>query len=91
LEHRKINNCPIFVGNKQQKITSMKKVFLLATAAFLFTGFAFAHGDGKKCGKGKDCCKDSKECKMNCKDEKKDAKAETKTTAKAGTTKATKA
>jgi len=58
----------------------MKKVFLLATAAFLFTGFAFAHeGDGKKCAKGKDCC--SKDCK---KDDNKDAKA-TKTTAKATT------
>jgi len=54
----------------------MKKVFLLVTAAFLVTGFAFAQ-DGKKCAKGKDCC--SKDCK---KDEKKDAKA-TKTTAKA--------
>ena len=58
----------------------MKKVFLLATAAFLFTGFAFAHqDDGKKCAKGKDCC--SKDCK---KDDKKDIKA-TKTTAKVTT------
>lgn len=70
----------------------MKKVFLLATAAFLVTGFAFAHeGDGKKCGKGKDgkeCCKDKKDCKKDmkdcknmkdCKDMKKDAK-ETQTT-----------
>lgn len=64
----------------------MKKVFLLATAAFLVTGFAFAHeGDGKKCGKGKDgkeCCKDKKDCKKDmkdCKDMKKDGK-ETKTT-----------
>jgi len=63
----------------------MKKVFMLATAAFLFTGIAFANGgDGKKCSK--DCCKGGKEC---CKkDEKKDAKAETKTTAKAATKKA---
>lgn len=47
----------------------MKKVFLLATAAFLFTGLAFANsGDGKKCTK--DCCKDKKECAdmKNCKD-----------------------
>ncbi len=59
----------------------MKKVFLLATAAFLVTGMAFAHdGDGKKCAKAKDCCKDKTECK--------DMKKETKTTAKT-TTKAT--
>ena len=63
----------------------MKKVFLLVTAAFLFTGFAFAQqGDGKKCGKGKECCKDMKDCKMNGKDEKKDVKT-TKTTAKVAT------
>lgn len=63
----------------------MKKLFLLATVAFLFTGFAYAN-DGKKCGK--DCCKDKKECKdmksskdmkdckdmKACKDMKKDAK-----------------
>jgi len=67
----------------------MKKVFLLATAAFLVTGFAFAHdGDGKKPATGKTCCKDAKDCKKDCckKDEKKDAKA-TKSTAKATTTK----
>lgn len=38
----------------------MKKVFVLATAAFMFTGVAFAdHGDKgkkKKCSKGKSCC-----------------------------------
>lgn len=57
----------------------MKKVFMLATAAFLFTGIAFASGgDGKKCTKD---CKDKACCK-------KDAKAETKTTAKAGAKKA---
>ncbi len=71
----------------------MKKVFLLATAAFLFTGVAFAHGgDGKKCAKGKECCKDMKECKdkdmKDCKmgEKKTDAKAtktSTKTTKKA--------
>ena len=56
----------------------MKKVFLLATAAFLVTGFAFAHEGGKKGGK---------ECK---KDEKKDTKETkaTKTTAKVATSKA---
>jgi hypothetical protein len=45
----------------------MKKIFMLATAAFLFTGAAFAHdgGKGKKgtkscCKKGGGCCKDKK-------------------------------
>ena len=33
----------------------MKKVLVLATAALLTTGMAFAHG--KECGKGKECCK----------------------------------
>ena len=69
----------------------MKKVFLLTTAAFLFTGMAFAHqGDGKKCAKGKDCCKDMKECKMDMKkDAKKDAKTATaKPAAKPASTKA---
>ncbi len=38
----------------------MKKLFLLATAAFLVTGVSFAHpGKGKKCAKGKKCCKKS--------------------------------
>lgn len=50
----------------------MKKVFLLATAAFLVTGFAFAQD--KKCTKGKD----GKDC---C--DKKEAKAAKSTTAKA--------
>ena len=65
----------------------MKKVFLLATAAFLFAGMAFAHqGDGKKSAKVKDCCKDKKECKM---DMKKDAKTATaKPVAKSASTKA---
>lgn len=59
----------------------MKKVLMLATAAFLVTGFAFAHdGDGKKCAKGKECCKDMKDCKKDMKDCKMDAK---KTEAKA--------
>ncbi len=37
----------------------MKKVFLLATAALLFTGAAFAEKGkkkSKKCAKGKTCC-----------------------------------
>lgn len=52
----------------------MKKLLLLATAAFLVTGVAFAHegggkgksksksAKGKQCGKG-DCCKDKAEKK----------------------------
>jgi uncharacterized protein YdeI (BOF family) len=54
----------------------MKKVFLLATAAFLVTGFAFAQD--KKCVKGKD----GKDC---C------AKKEAKPAAKSTTAKAAKA
>ncbi len=38
----------------------MKKVFLLASAAFLFAGAASAEGgkgkNKKKCAKGKSCC-----------------------------------
>ncbi len=42
----------------------MKKVFMLATAAFLISGVAFAHGDKgknkdkakKTCTKGGKCC-----------------------------------
>lgn len=51
----------------------MKKILVLATAAFLVTGFAFAQeggkdkkkAEGKECCKkgGKECCKkDGKEC-----------------------------
>lgn len=65
----------------------MKKLFLIATAAFLFTGVAFACDGGgkKKCAKGEACCKkDAKkeDCKKDSKEKaccKKDAK---KTTAK---------
>jgi hypothetical protein len=51
----------------------MKKVFLLATAAMMVTGIAFAGGDKgkkKKCAKGKTCCaKEAKaETKACCKD-----------------------
>ena len=51
----------------------MKKLLMLATAAFLISGVAFAQqGDGKEKGKekGKKCCKGGK-C---CKDEKKAGK-----------------
>ena len=52
----------------------MKKVFLMATAALLFTGVAFADngkGKHKKCAKGKSCCSGhSKSC---CKDKAKTA------------------
>ncbi|NCI47670.1 hypothetical protein [Sediminibacterium soli] len=53
----------------------MKKLFTLATAAMLMTGFAFAH-EGDKDKKKDKCCKDGKECK---KDEKKEAKESAKT------------
>jgi len=58
----------------------MKKLLVLATAAFLFAGVAFAHGDDKNCGKDgkeKSCCsKDAKGKKADgkkeeCKDSKK--------------------
>jgi hypothetical protein len=62
----------------------MKKLFVLATAAFLVTGMAFAHeGDGKKCAKAKDCCKDKKECKDMKKEDKKETKEKTATKTKA--------
>lgn len=51
----------------------MKKVFLLASAAFLFSGVAFAHeGEG---GKKKKCAKGKTECakKSSCGDEGKTA------------------
>jgi hypothetical protein len=57
----------------------MKKIIVLATAAFLFTGVAFANYNCDKCKKG-----DGKECKKDCKDCKKDTKT---TTAKTTTTK----
>ena len=61
----------------------MKKLFLIAAAAFLFTGVAFANDGGgkKKCAKGEACCK--KDAKKDSKEKaccKKDAKT---TTAKA--------
>lgn len=39
----------------------MKKLFVLATAAFLITGVSFAGttDKGKKCSKAKSCCKKS--------------------------------
>lgn len=44
----------------------MKKLFMLATAAFLVSGVAFAHGgDGKKCSK-KDCKKEAKADGKSC-------------------------
>jgi hypothetical protein len=58
----------------------MKKILVLATAAFLFSGVAFAGGgDGKKCGKNDKCTKD---CCSKKTTEKKDTKATAKTTAK---------
>ena len=57
----------------------MKKLVMLATAAFLFSGIAFAQTDKKNDGKEKgtkECCK--KEGNKCCKD--KDAKCCKKTT-----------
>lgn len=49
----------------------MKKLFLLATAAFMMGGIALAHDGGKgkkkKCAKGKSCCaKEAKAEKKSC-------------------------
>ena len=44
----------------------MKKVLILATSAFLFSGIAFAQ-DSKQTEKGKKCCKKGGSC---CKDKK---------------------
>ncbi|MDE3237310.1 MAG: hypothetical protein KGO81_15295 [Bacteroidota bacterium] len=44
----------------------MKKLVLLATAAFLVTGISFAHNGGDKKNCGKECCKkDGKSCKKD--------------------------
>jgi hypothetical protein len=71
----------------------MKKVLVLATAAFLFTGVAFAGGDGKKCAKSKECGKEMKDCKMKEGKEmkdccKKEAATASKTTTKSAAKKA---
>jgi len=70
----------------------MKKVLVLATAAFLTTGFAFANNhDGdknkKKATCDKACCK-GKECKKDDKKETKATAKDTKTTLKLATKKA---
>jgi hypothetical protein len=56
----------------------MKKVFLLATAALLVGGIAFANtdkGKKKKCAAGKSCCtKTASGEKSCCKDKAKTAK-----------------
>lgn len=68
----------------------MKKVIVLAMAAFLVSGTAFAGGDhkhdGKKCAKAKECSKEGKDCCS--KDTKKETKEVKKTTAKKTTAKA---
>ena len=69
----------------------MKKVIVLAMAAFLVTGVSLANDhkhDGKKCAKAKECSKEGKECCS--KDAKKETK-ETKETKKTETKKTTKA
>ncbi len=54
----------------------MKKIFTVATAAFLLTGVAFA-GGGKTCGKDEKAC--TKAC---CKKDAKSTKASAKKTVK---------
>jgi len=56
----------------------MKKLLLLATAAFLVSGVAFSQDHEKKCAKGKSCCSKSKKssCKKKC--DKGDEKSEEK-------------
>lgn len=68
----------------------MKKVLVLATAAFLVTGFAFAQDKEKtkEVKSGKTCCKDSKECKKDEKKEVKSTAKEAKSAAKTATKKA---
>jgi hypothetical protein len=54
----------------------MKKVFLLATAALMVTGVAFADGgkkNKKKCAKSKTCCSKDAKAKACCKDKKAEA------------------
>ncbi len=66
----------------------MKKVIVLAMAAFLVTGVSFANDhkhEGKKCAKAKECSKEGKECcsKTAKKETKEVKKTETKKTVKA--------
>ncbi len=54
----------------------MKKVLMLATAAFLVSGVAFAGTDKdkkKKCAKGKSCCKKAKSCSKDKEEKEKTA------------------
>jgi hypothetical protein len=71
-----ISFSPIFTFSLlNTKPKSMKKIFLLATAALMVTGVTFANNEGKtkkkKCAKGKTCCskdKSTAEKKSCCKD-----------------------
>lgn len=55
----------------------MKKLLVLATAAFLFTGVAFAQTTDKdqKKAEGKECCKKDAKGKETCKKDMKDKEA----------------
>jgi len=69
----------------------MKKVIVLAMAAFLVTGVSLANDhkhDGKKCAKAKECSKEGKEC---CSNDAKKATKETKEAKKTETKKTVKA
>ena len=49
----------------------MKKILVLATAAFLFTGVSFGQEkkcDKKSCKKGSSCCQDKAKAKTEKKD-----------------------
>ncbi len=72
----------IYFKNLKQ-VSIMKKILILATAAFLFSGVAFAGGgEKKKCAKGKECCKKDKEAK-DCGSKEKTTTAAPKTAAPA--------
>ena len=58
----------------------MKKLLVFATAAFLFTGVAFANegGKDKKKASGKECCKKDANGKESCKKDGKDCSSKEK-------------
>ncbi len=79
---KKLSLQSIYFKNLKQ-VSIMKKILILATAAFLFSGVAFAGGgEKKKCAKGKECCKKDKEAK-DCGSKEKTTTAAPKTAAPA--------
>jgi hypothetical protein len=71
----------------------MKKILVLATAAFLFTGVAFAQTKDKdqKKADGKECCKKDAKGKESCKKDGKDCCSKDKDAKGTKETKGTKA